>query len=74
MLVDGPHHVAGKGVANPLAAILTAGMMLNHLGRPEVEKRIQAAVQGCLLADEVTPELGGSLSTAQVTDAFLARL
>ena len=66
--------IAGQGIANPLAAILTAGMMLNHLGRPEDEKRIQAAVQGCLLADEVTPELGGTLSTAQVTDALLARL
>ena len=66
--------IAGKGIANPLAAILTAGMMLNHLGRPELEKRIQAAVQGCLLADEVTPELGGTLSTVQVTDALIARL
>ena len=66
--------IAGKGIANPLAAILTAGMMLNHLGRPELEKRIQAAVQGCLLNDEVTPELGGTLSTKAVTDAFLARL
>ncbi len=66
--------IAGKGIANPLAAILTAGMMLNHLGRPQDERRIQAAVQACLLNDEVTPELGGTLSTAQVTDAFLARL
>jgi 3-isopropylmalate dehydrogenase len=66
--------IAGQGIANPLAAILTAGMMLNHLGRPEDEKRIQAAVQACLLADEVTPELGGSLTTAQVTDALLSRL
>ena len=66
--------IAGKGIANPLAAILTAGMMLNHLGHPELEKRVQAAVQACLLADEVTPELGGTLSTVQVTDAVLARL
>ncbi|MFT5681917.1 MAG: 3-isopropylmalate dehydrogenase [Myxococcota bacterium] len=66
--------IAGQGIANPLAAILTAGMMLNHLGRPEDEKRIQDAVQACLLNDEVTRELGGNLSTVQVTDAFLSRL
>ena len=66
--------IAGKGIANPLAAILTAGMLLSHLGRPELEARIKAAVRGCLLADEVTPELGGRLSTRAVGDAVLARL
>ena len=66
--------IAGKGIANPLAAILTVGMMLNFLGMPELEKRIQKAVQGCLLADQVTPELGGSLSTEAVTYEVLNRL
>ena len=66
--------IAGRGIANPLASILTAGMMFNHLGRPELETRIQAAVQGCLLADEVTRELGGTLTTREATDAVLARL
>jgi isocitrate/isopropylmalate dehydrogenase len=49
-------------------------MMLNFLGRTEEEQRILAAVEGCLLADEVTPELGGTLTTTQVGDAILARL
>ena len=62
------------GIANPLAAILTAGMLLSHLGRPELEARVKEAVRGCLLADEVTPELGGRLSTRAVGDAVLARL
>jgi 3-isopropylmalate dehydrogenase len=66
--------IAGTGKANPLAAILTAAMMLNFLGRAEEEKRILAAVEACLLADEVTPELGGTLTTSQVGDAVLARL
>jgi 3-isopropylmalate dehydrogenase len=66
--------IAGKGIANPLAAILTAGMLLSHLGRPELEARVKEAVRGCLLADEVTPELGGRLSTRAVGDAVLARL
>ena len=66
--------IAGKGIANPLAAILTAGMMLGHLGRPALEAQLQDAVQACLLADQVTPELGGTLSTREVADAVLARL
>ncbi len=66
--------ITGKGIANPLAAVLTAGMMLEFLGRPDDHARIQAAVRGCLLADEVTPELGGTLSTRAVGDALLARL
>ena len=66
--------IAGKGIANPFAAILTAGMMLEYLGRPDAHTRIQGAVQACLLADQVTPELGGTLSTSAVGDAILARL
>jgi 3-isopropylmalate dehydrogenase len=66
--------IAGQGKANPLAAILTAGMMLGHLGRPEHQVRIESAVKACLLADQVTPELGGTLTTRQVGDAILDRL
>lgn len=66
--------IAGQGKANPLAAILTAAMMLDYLGRPEAAIRVQDTVQAVLLADEVTPELGGTLTTAQVGDAVLARL
>ncbi len=66
--------IAGKGIANPLAAILSVGMMYTHLGRPELEKQITAAVRACLLADQITPELGGKLTTKQVGDAVLARL
>jgi 3-isopropylmalate dehydrogenase len=66
--------IAGQGIANPLAAILTAGMMLEYLGFPEDHHRILAAVQACLAADQITPELGGALSTRQVGDAVLSRL
>jgi len=57
-----------------LAAILSLGMMYNHFGRPELEARILKAVQETLLADQITPELGGTLSTSAVTDAVLGRL
>ncbi len=66
--------IAGQGIANPMAAILTAGMMLDYLGHPEEHQRIQRAVQACLEADQVTAELGGSLCTTEVGDAVLSRL
>ncbi len=66
--------IAGQGLANPLAAILTAGMLLTFLGRPEQEARVRRAVQACLEADLVTRELGGRLNTAEAGQAVLDRL
>lgn len=66
--------IAGQGRANPLAAILSAGMMCTFLGHPDAEQQIQAAVQGALQAGEVTQELGGSLDTDGATEAVLRRL
>jgi len=66
--------IAGQGIANPLAAILTAAMMLEYLGFTDDADRVNAAVSDCLANDLITPELGGSLSTSQVGDAVLARL
>jgi 3-isopropylmalate dehydrogenase len=66
--------IAGQQKANPLAAVLTAGMMIEYLGHTEEAGRVRAAVAGCLAADQVTPELGGTLTTKQVGDAVLQRL
>ncbi|MSQ02686.1 MAG: 3-isopropylmalate dehydrogenase [Myxococcales bacterium] len=66
--------IAGKGIANPIATILTVGMLLAWLGRDEDEARIQRAIQRCLRAGQVTRELGGVLSTREATDATLAAL
>ena len=66
--------IAGQGIANPLAAILTVAMMLEYLGHAEDAARVDAAVAACLTNDLITPELGGSLSTKEVGDAVLARL
>lgn len=66
--------IAGKGIANPLAAVLTAGMMLAYIGRPADERRIQDAVQRCLLAGRVTRELGGTLTTAEAGSAVIDSL
>lgn len=66
--------IAGKGIANPLAAILSAGMMLSWLGHPELEAAVEGAVKHCLNTQQVTAELGGTLNCAQVGDAVIQHL
>ena len=67
--------IAGKGVVNPLAAILTAGMMLEHLQMTAAAHELEAAVAAVLAEGKVrTPDLGGSNRTEEVTNAVLARL
>ena len=67
--------IAGKGIVNPLAAILTAGMMLEHLQMTAAAQELEAAVAAVLAEGKVrTPDLGGSNRTEEVTNAVLARL
>lgn len=66
--------LAGKGIANPIGAILTAAMMVEYLGYPEAAKAIEAAVRGAVSQNETTKDLGGALSTKQAGDAILSRL
>jgi isocitrate dehydrogenase (NAD+) len=67
--------IAGQGVANPIALILSAELMLRHVGERVAAKRLRAGVER-LLADgsALTGDLGGSASTAQLTDALLEAL
>jgi 3-isopropylmalate dehydrogenase len=59
--------IAGKGIANPIAAILSAAMMLDHLGAPRGAEAIRAAVARVLAAGRPrTPDLGGDATTADV--------
>ena len=67
--------IAGKGVVNPLATILSAGMLLDHLGMNEAAADVERAVAAVLAAEKVrTPDLGGRSSTEEVADAVLAQL
>ncbi len=67
--------IAGQGRANPLATILSAGMMLRHsLGQAGEADRIEAAVMATLDAGHRTPDLGGTMTTAMMGDAVLATL
>ncbi len=66
--------IAGRGIANPLAAFLTLALLLDHVGRSPAADRLRAAVRKVTLAGETTVDLRGSLSTAQCGDAVLRAL
>jgi len=67
--------IAGKGIANPVATILSAVMMLEWLGEKEAADRLEAAVLKVLEEGEVrTPDLGGANTTDDVADAVIDRL
>jgi homoisocitrate dehydrogenase len=63
--------IAGRGIANPLAAILAAALLLEHLGLGEAARRIEAAVERVLAAQVWTPDLGGAATTDEVTAAVI---
>ncbi|KAB7833503.1 tartrate dehydrogenase [Streptomyces mobaraensis] len=67
--------IAGRGVANPLGAIRSAAMMLDHLGHPAAARDVTDAVVSVLAGTDVrTPDLGGTATTAEFTDRLLAFL
>lgn len=67
--------IAGKGIANPLAAIWAAAQMMGFLGYPVWEKRILKAIQKMLITGQaLTPDQGGSASTEECGDALVTML
>lgn len=62
--------IAGKGIANPIAAILSVKMMLEWMGRASEAESIRRAVNSVLQQGIVTPDLGGSYSTVDVSNAI----
>jgi len=67
--------IAGKGVANPVAAVWTAAMMLEHLGEPEAAAEIERAIEASLATPETkTRDLGGTADTEGSEAAILAAL
>jgi tartrate dehydrogenase/decarboxylase/D-malate dehydrogenase len=64
--------IAGRGIANPIGAIWTAAMMLDHLGHLEAAAEVENAIAAVLAAREVrTPDLGGTATTTSFTQAVL---
>jgi len=67
--------LAGRGVANPLALLLASAMMLDHVERQDLARRMRKAIDLTLNEDKVrTRDLGGTASTEQFTQSIIERL
>src|SRR5678809_1158617 len=65
--------IAGKGIANPIAAVWAGAMMLDHLGERAAHDRMLAAIESVLADEKVrTPDLGGKATTTDMTRAVTA--
>ena len=61
--------IAGKGIANPVATFWTAAQMLEHLGESAASARSISAVETVTREGVLTPDVGGTATTQEVTDA-----
>ena len=67
--------IAGKGLANPVALMLAAAMMLDHCHLPDLASRLRAGIDNTLNVDKIrTRDLKGTASTSEFSSALLARL
>ncbi len=67
--------IAGKGIANPLAVLMSATMMLNHIQEEAIAARVKAAYDSVLMEGKIlTPDLGGSATTRSFTDALIDKV
>ena len=67
--------IAGTGVANPIAMILSGAMLLRHVGEPDAAARVESAVDAVLTEGEVrTPDLGGRSTTEELAEAIRPRV
>jgi len=67
--------IAGRGIANPTALMLSSVMMLEHLGERTAAERLQRAIEAVYTeGTRLTRDVGGQASTSQFTDAVIAKL
>jgi isocitrate dehydrogenase (NAD+) len=67
--------IAGKGIANPVALMLAAALMLEHVQQPRLAQRLRQSIDATLNVDQVrTGDLGGKASTREFTQALVARI
>src|SRR5437773_9945177 len=66
--------LAGKGVANPMATVLTGALLFEHLGHPEAGRDLERAVRETLAAGVRTPDIGGKATTREVAEAVAGAL
>ena len=68
--IDSNFDIMGQGVANPIGALWTASMMLEHLGESTAASRLMRAIESYTANGELPRDLGGGATTAQVTQAI----
>jgi len=66
--------IAGQGIANPIAAVWTVALMLDHLGLADEAAAVMAAIRATTAGGTLTPDLGGTATTSEVGDAILSHL
>ena len=66
--------LAGKNVANPMGSILSASMMLGHLGLREQAERIESAVVAAVREGKRTQDIGGTMGTREVAEWIAGRV
>ena len=66
--------ITGKGIANPVASFWTAAQMLDHLGEGDSAEMLMNAVEAVCAAGIITPDIGGTATTRDVTDAVIAAI
>ena len=66
--------LAGQGIANPMAAVLTGALMFEQLGHPEAARDLERAVRATLAAGVRTPDVGGTAGTRDVAAAIAGQL
>jgi isocitrate dehydrogenase (NAD+) len=66
--------IAGKGIANPTALLLSGVLMLRHIGEGAMADRVTKALGDTLASGTRTRDLGGKASTAEFTEAICTRL
>lgn len=66
--------IIGKGIANPIGQIWTAKLMLDHFGEEELGSKLLDVIEDVLKSGFLTPDIGGTSTTKEVTDEIIKRL
>ncbi|MBZ5551893.1 MAG: isocitrate dehydrogenase (NAD(+)) [Acidobacteriia bacterium] len=67
--------IAGKGVSNPTAVMLSSALLLEHLNELEAGRRLRSAIEGVYAeGNQITRDLGGTANTQQFTEAVLRKI
>jgi tartrate dehydrogenase/decarboxylase/D-malate dehydrogenase len=64
--------IAGEGISNPVGAIASAALMLDHFGLHAEARRVEAAIETATASGVLTRDIGGTSNTDEVTDAIIA--